>query len=334
LSGLRLGIVGFGRLARECYVPALRRLREAKLEAIADPLSESQREARATGARVYDTPEQLFANARLDGVLIASPPSTHLAAWRAARAAGIAVFMEKPLVLSAQLASLDASDVDPRLMIDFNRRFWPPYARARSLVSAGFGGRPATLRFQLHLDVLGWSTVTRHRLAASEGGVIHDLGSHAIDLATWILDEQPEHLAAAATSTSATHERVRLELRFPSGAVAHADLAYGERTRERLTIEGPAGRIRLAEPNLALHVERAGAKPSALVEHGRDAAVLAYRALRPSARAGRGSIGAALSAFTQAMAGERAFDPGVADALANARLVADAVRFLGKTFTR
>lgn len=327
MNVLRLGIAGFGRLARESYVPALRALPGVMLVAVADPLSASQAAAsRVPGVRIYDALPAMLADAGLDGVLVASPPSTHLAAWRAAAAAGVAVFMEKPLVLSHELDALDGGADGARLMIDFNRRFWPPYARARALVAAGAVGRPAAVHFQLHLDVLGWSTVTPHRLSEAEGGLLHDLGCHAIDLATWILDEEPDRVAAVASTVRWPGDRVRLELGFPSGAVATADLAYGDRTRERLAIEGPSGRIRLDEPNLALHVERGGTRPSAIVERCRDVAVLVYRAMRPSERVGRGSIRGAIAAFVAAAETGGTFDPGIADAVGNARLIAAAGR--------
>ena len=327
MSTLRLGIAGFGRLARESYVPALRSLPDVALVAVADPLPASRAAAsRVRDVRAYDALPAMLADARLDGVLVASPPSAHLAAWRDASAAGVAVLMEKPLVLSHELDTLDGSEDRSRVMIDFNRRFWPPYARARALVAAGAVGRPAALHFHLHLDVLGWSTVTQHRLSEMEGGLIHDLGCHAIDLATWILDETPDRIAAVASTARWKDDHVRLELGFPSGAVATADLAYGDRTRERFVIEGPGGRIRLDEPNLALHVQRAGTRPSAIVERCRDAAVLAYRALRPSERVGRGSIRGSLAAFGGALRGLRPFDPGATVGLENARMVAAAVR--------
>jgi predicted dehydrogenase len=44
---LRLGIIGFGRLAQNYYVPAFRRLSQGQVVAIADPLPVRQAAARA-----------------------------------------------------------------------------------------------------------------------------------------------------------------------------------------------------------------------------------------------------------------------------------------------
>jgi predicted dehydrogenase len=183
---VRLGLAGFGRLARDAYLPALAALPDTRLVAIADPLPASRDAARARcpDVRTYETVTSLLEGEALDGLLVASPPSGHLTAWRAATAAGLPVFVEKPLLLAHEVPLIVAGDERAPVMVNFNRRFWPPYARARATVASGVLGTPVTLDFLLHLDVLGWSTVTRHRLAPEEGGLLHDLGSHAIDFAT------------------------------------------------------------------------------------------------------------------------------------------------------
>src|SRR6478672_2603606 len=80
---LSIGVAGFGRLVREIYLPAFRRLPGARLVAVADPLAESRSAAahRLPGAVVYPDHRTLLASASLDGLLVASPPSTHLEIW-------------------------------------------------------------------------------------------------------------------------------------------------------------------------------------------------------------------------------------------------------------
>src|SRR5512143_3440735 len=92
---MRLGLVGFGRLAREYYLPALKNLDEARIVAVADPLHESRSEAvrRLPGVRVYENHLAMLDTASLDAVLVASPPSTHLRTWNDAAARDLPVFM-------------------------------------------------------------------------------------------------------------------------------------------------------------------------------------------------------------------------------------------------
>ena len=194
MSGpLRLGLAGFGRLARDYYVPALRTIPDARVVAVADPLSESRAAAseRLSSPEVYSDSAAMLERSRLDAVLVASPPSTHLPIWRDAARRGLAVFLEKPVVLSSQISEIERVNPLPRLMLDFNRRFWPTYQRVGGLLRSGALGNPVEVDFRLHTDILSWSTVTRHRLAPEEGGILHDLGGHAIDLAIDLFRNEP-----------------------------------------------------------------------------------------------------------------------------------------------
>lgn len=327
---LRLGVVGFGRLVRDYYLPALRTLAGVRLVAVADPLPESRDAARerVPEVQVHEGHRGILERGDLDGLLVASPPSTHLEVWRDATARGLATFVEKPLVLSSQLGALDGMPEGRGIMVDFNRRFWPTYGRVRELVRHGALGTPVHLAFLLHLDVLGWSTVTRHRLAPAEGGLLHDLGCHALDLAVHVLGEGPATIAADAPGAQGPDAHLRLRLAFPAGSTATCDIAYGPRTRERLVVTGPRAMARLMEPNLALHVEPAGVRPSRVAAWSRDAAALGYRALRRSQTIGRASIRGALAAFVGAIREGTPFSPGFEDGVRNARWVAAAARSL------
>jgi hypothetical protein len=141
-----------------------------------------------------------------------------------------------------------------------------------------------------------------------------------------MLDELPHEVTAIQATERWPGDRLRLTLAFPSGAVAHADLAYGTRTRERLAVHGPAARLWLDEPNMALHVRRAGAHRRRLAAHALDVATLAYRALRPSERVGRASIRGALAAFVHGVRTRGRFEPGMPQGLWNARCVAASMR--------
>jgi myo-inositol 2-dehydrogenase/D-chiro-inositol 1-dehydrogenase len=323
---IRLGLVGYGRLARGYYLPALRRLSGAKVVAVADPLDTSHAAAHAafpSAASCRDLDELLVD--RPDALLVATPPSTHLALWNAAQAAGLPVFLEKPFVLAGQLGHAAA---DPaaraRLMVDFNRHFWPPYQRLRALAASGRIGSVRSATFTLHVDLLPWCEVTRHRLSSDDGGLLHDLGSQALALVPWLLDAQPVTVEATFTSHRWPDDHAALRLTFANGAVTTCDLAYETRTFERATITGTEGCLRLEDPNMALHLDpaRGGPRRGRL----RDLAVLGYRALRPSHSMMRFSVHAALDAFVAATRQQTPLAPGWDVAARNVRALEAAVR--------
>jgi len=326
-SPLRLGLVGYGRLAEAYYSPALRRLAAVELAAVADPLAARRRRAGADwpAARLYSDCAALLAAGGLDALLVASPPSTHLAGWRAASAARLPAFIEKPLVLTHELGVLDGSESRERVMVDFNRHFWAPYRRVRERIANGDLGAPLTLELELHLDLRPWSHVTAHRAEPAEGGVLHDLGSHALDLACWMLGA-PRELRAETSADDPSGRRFRLELLFADGSRAALDVAHGRRTAERLRARGPRGRLWLDDPNRALHFEPRGESRSRTIALALDAVVFVGRALRRSTSGGRASIEAALARFVAGVRSGGPFAPGAAEGLRNVELVAAALR--------
>jgi predicted dehydrogenase len=320
---LTIGIIGYGRLAREYYAPALAGMKEVRVAAVADPLQPSRRAAARwrPGARVYDSHLQMLTQEKLDAVLIASPPSFHLSAWLEARKNGLAAFVEKPFALISQIDQLpDLSDADAALMVNFNRRFWPPYQRLIEAVRNGTIGNLRDIQFTFHTDVGRWSTVTNHRLSPGEGGVLHDLGSQAIDLVCQVANREPRRISASFASQRWETDCVQLELEFSGGIRARCDLAYGAPNREALTVTGSTSCVVLREPNMTPHVtKRAQLSPAARLE---DYAWFGYRALFPSQRMLRTTIARALSAFVESIRTGRQFQPGYAEARANLRLLA------------
>ena len=204
------------------------------------------------------------------------------------------------------------------LMLDLNRRFWPPYQKMREWARAGMVGDVEWVDIHLHVDIRPWCSVTSHRLQSEEGGVLYDLGSQAVDLARWIIGSEPRNVSAARMSTEFGSDHVMVELEFEGGVRAHCDLAYSEPAGERVTIKGTRGEIQLFNPNMAVHFARLGTTGRSAVDLAHDLTVLCYRGLRRSHSMMRYSVAAALAAFANSISYGLPFSPGYEDAVANA----------------
>ena len=317
---LQLGLAGFGQLARKYYVPALRALNGVKLAAVVDPFEASREAARAVfpSIAIEEAPDALM-RLGLNGVIVASPPSTHLAFWNLAANAGVPVLLEKPFALRGELPHAANGERERRLlMLDLNRRFWPPYQKMRESVRGGRIGDVESVEIRLHVDIRPWCSVTSHRLQSREGGVLYDLGSQAIDLARWIIGSEPRKVSAFNTSHRWDNDHVLVELEFDRGVRTHCDLAYAEDAGERVTIKGTHGEIQLFNPNMAVHFGRPGTTGRSALGLARDLTVLCYRGLRRSHSMMRYSVAAALAAFANSISYGLPFSPGYEDAVANA----------------
>jgi predicted dehydrogenase len=318
---MRVGIVGFGKLARDYYVPALRRIQSVRVAAVADPLAASLDLARRCfpETALFSTSEELIEQCRLDALLVASPPSSHWTVWKQATRGGLRVFMEKPFPMRADLEAAEmCSDTGTTVMVNFNRRFWPPYRQMATLARDGAIGRLERLELVLHVDLRRWCGVTSHRMSEAEGGVLEDLGSQMVDLAFLLLGEELVKARAEADL-----RRARLQMETPHGIVVECDLAYGKVNRERTVLHGTRGRLVLENPNRSVHREPAPVAER-LEELVRDGLVFGHRVLVRDKSMLRHTIRTALEAFFEAVRTGALFQPGLEDGVRVARALGKA----------
>jgi predicted dehydrogenase len=311
----------------------LRRIRRPLEICVADPLDRSRAAAVTAFGDIPVYADYLEALNResLDAVLVATPPSTHLAIWRETGAGGLPVFMEKPFLLADELNQVDRADPAWRnLMINFNRRFWPTYRGLAERVADGTLGAVRHARFTLHVDAERWSTVSDHRARPREGGALYDLGSQMLDLVFVTFGRQPDEILGRRSGSGGLNERVELMLRFADGLVVDCDLAYGRRTSESVSITGEQGTLQLRNPNFPTWVERRVSVPGRLARSVVDFATLGYRGLVRSQSMLRYSVQAALESFVGALDKKQPFQPGFEDALRVAQWASAAARSIAE----
>lgn len=179
---MRIGLIGLGRIGA-FHADTLRRHDEVDELVVTDAMPGV---ADAAAGRLGATPvadaEVLLAQ-RLDGVVIASSTPTHLGLLRAAVAAGIPTFCEKPVAedpyaVADLVAQIEASGVP--VQIGFPRRFDPAFVAAKAAFDAG---------------ELGWLTTVRSTTmdpapppaayVATSGGMFRDCAIHDFDAVRW-----------------------------------------------------------------------------------------------------------------------------------------------------
>ncbi len=135
-----------------------------------------------------DNEDDIIYNDEIDTVDICTPNIYHYDTAKKAILAGKNVYCEKPLAVNysqaKELASL-AKEKGVKCQMVFNNRFMSPVMRAKEIMDEGKLGRILSFSIKyLHssaLDVLkkaGW----KQDKDICGGGVLFDLGSHAVDL--------------------------------------------------------------------------------------------------------------------------------------------------------
>jgi myo-inositol 2-dehydrogenase / D-chiro-inositol 1-dehydrogenase len=170
---------------------------EARLNAIVETdRAAAERLAGRYGAALRDQAEAL-ADPAIDAVLIASSTDTHADLVEVAARAGKAIFCEKPLDLDrprAVACAAVAEQYGVPLMVAFNRRFDPHFARLEREIRSGRIGRPEILRITSYDPAPPTIEFVRR-----SGGMFRDMMIHDLDMACWLLDEEPAELFATAS---------------------------------------------------------------------------------------------------------------------------------------
>jgi UDP-N-acetylglucosamine 3-dehydrogenase len=219
---LRLGLVGLGSMGRN-HLRVISGHPETVLAAVADPDAAALEAAAAqTGAPGFADPLAMIAQAELDGVVLAAPTTAHVALALAAIERGLGVLVEKPLAATVEdgLAIVTAARKrNVRVQVGHVERYNPAVLEMGRLLRAGWlstiyaitsrraGPFPARIR-----DV----------------GVTVDLGTHDVDMLSWIAGERPVRVyAETAQRLHATHEDLTFGLmHFPSGATGFLDVDW------------------------------------------------------------------------------------------------------------
>jgi predicted dehydrogenase len=190
--------------------------------------------------------DQVLDGGLCDAVILATPDGLHHVHAARALAARLHVLVEKPLALT----SLHAEDLvsqaranDRVLTVGYHLRHHVGHqhihgrlkelvGRIRSLLVRWAWPDPATGGWRAHGEHARWWS-----LAA--------LGTHAIDLALWLVEEPLAEVAAVREPATGIDRAAEVSLRFTGGALAHVSCAVTHRARPTIAIAGDAGELEL-----------------------------------------------------------------------------------------
>ncbi|MEN9012536.1 MAG: inositol 2-dehydrogenase [Yoonia sp.] len=193
---LNIGILGCGRIG-QVHGATLAGMKNARAAAVSDFLPEAATAlAGQLGAKVVSSDEML-ADPTIDAVIIGTPTTTHYDLIHKAVAHGKAIFCEKPVDLSVErirecLASVEAAGVP--FMVAFNRRFDPNFAQLQKQIADQVIGNVELVTI-LSRDPapppIGY--------IKTSGGIFRDMMIHDLDMARFLLGEEPVELSAEAS---------------------------------------------------------------------------------------------------------------------------------------
>lgn len=246
-ESIGIGFIGAGNYARAYLLPALKSDARVRLVSLANARGVSAKKAAEEFGFASCTTDaaEIFQDAEIDAVFIATRHRSHATLAVEAIEAGKAVFVEKPLCLSEEeleriVAAHGARPV--AFLLGHNRRFAPATRALREFFE---GARPLRIRYTVHAGVVPPGHWMRD---PAQGGRILGEACHFVDWCRAMTE-------AAVTKVSATKqgelpdEDVNAVLEFSDGSLAtiHYDCeAAGAGPKELIEVSA-AGRTATVE---------------------------------------------------------------------------------------
>ncbi len=191
-----IGLLGCGRIGH-VHALSLSQIKNARLTAVADAVPEAAAAlGEEYGAEVRSA-EDIISAPDIDAVIVATPTTFHYDQIHALAAAGKAIFCEKPIDLSSTRAAECMAAVDEAgvsFFTAFNRRFDPSFDALQSRLAAGEIGAP-----EIVVITSRDPSPPPMSYIAQSGGMIRDMMIHDLDMARFLLGEEPVEVFATGS---------------------------------------------------------------------------------------------------------------------------------------
>jgi len=250
MSSLRCAVFGAGRIGRIHAANLARHVDGVQLVAVADVDSVAGRTlASHLGVSTVTTDyAELLDRDDIEAVVVCTPTSTHYEVLLASIAAGKAIFSEKPIDLA--LSRIDAINaaVAARgvpMMVGFQRRYDPDFARVQAMVAAGAVGDVQVVR------ITSRDAVPPPRsFVPTSGGLFLDMTVHDLDMVRFVTGREVTGVYARASvlvdsmfAEEGDWDTAVVTLTLEGGALATIDnsrkAVYGQ--DQRVEVFGSAG---------------------------------------------------------------------------------------------
>jgi predicted dehydrogenase len=210
---LNAAIVGLGFVGK-AHLEALRRLGIPVQGVLGSTPERGRQTAESLGLpRAYASLEEVAADSSVQVVHLCTPNNLHFQEASQLLRAGKHVLCEKPLALdsreAAALVSL-AKEMKRVGAVAYNLRYYPLCQEARALIARGAIGQVRLIHGSFLQDWLLYPTDWNWRLESKLGGelrAVSDIGTHWLDLVTWMTKSHVSELCADLATVLASRRR-------------------------------------------------------------------------------------------------------------------------------
>jgi predicted dehydrogenase/threonine dehydrogenase-like Zn-dependent dehydrogenase len=214
---LAIGFIGAGNYASSMLLPHLVQLPGAELVHVTTTksLSAVNAQRRFGFSTASTSASAVLEDESLAAIFVVTRHATHADLVCRALETGKAVFVEKPLALTAEelerITEVVTKTGNDRLMVGFNRRFAPMLAKMKAEFGPASSG--SVTRYLVNAGPLGADSWYRNE---GEGTRFAGEGGHFLDTLSWWTDSLPDEVYAVGGGPDS--DDVQVTVRFANGA--------------------------------------------------------------------------------------------------------------------
>jgi len=245
-----IAVLGAGRIGK-IHAANVAANPKAKLVAVADPFADAVNPlAEKLGTEAMSDCMAAIERSDVDAVVIGTPTDTHVSLLLHAVKHGKAVLCEKPIDLDMAKSEEAAAEVERqngRVMLAFNRRFDSTFAEMHKAIDDGRIGDVRQVIISSRDPGMPPDAYVK-----TSGGIFRDMTIHDLDIARWMLGEEPVTVTAVGSrlidpslSQYEDYDTVMVTLQTASGRQAHInncrEAVYGY--DQRIEVFGATGML-------------------------------------------------------------------------------------------
>ena len=189
---LNVGVIGIGKMGL-LHSGIFNGLEGSKLSAVSekDKIMSTTLKKYLPQVEVYNDYGKMFKSENLDVLVITTPVFLHKPMIEDAIDYDLNIFVEKPLAINFEECNSIINKLNKhKTLVGYCRRFMGTYSYVKKLIDEKVLGNVISFQSQLFVEqVLNKEKGWQYDPARSGGGVLIDLGSHAIDLIHYFFGE-------------------------------------------------------------------------------------------------------------------------------------------------
>lgn len=209
----------------------------------------------------YKDYQEMLDTEQLDIIYITTPVFLHKEMILESMKHHLHIFVEKPMAMNmAECKEIVSKNFDRKTMVGYVRRFSGTYNFAKTLIDGDELGSIQHLSSHLFVsEVMSKGSGWKFQKEKSGGGVLIDLGCHAIDLFHFLFGDIAEVHAYGQSIFTTVEDDVHINMKFAKGYVGSFHLSWSKRGYRlpefKITIQLEKGDIEVTEKYIKVFSE-------------------------------------------------------------------------------